>query len=157
MLPQALVERNGHGIGKIMATRMLTWHGYGPQSLAVFFIKLWRQAMSLIAEHQIVAYAKLAVIEAAACLGTAEPEVFRMTVFIQKILPILIYTPMQEGPIVQPRPFQMRLIQTEAQGLYQMQLCVRADAQTTYSTCVLRYLRRNQNYVEARTEHPRQN
>ena len=80
-----------------------------------------------------------------------------MTVFFQEILRILIYAPMQERPIVKSRPFQMSLVQTEAQGLDQMQLGVRADTQATYGTCVLRYFRRNQHYVEAGTEHPRQN
>ena len=127
-LSQAFVEGNGDGIGKVVAAGVSAGHGNGPKPVGVQRIEMRGQAMALVAEDQPVAPLKPAIVYASGSLCGAEEKAFRQSVDIQKLLPVVIDMQVQVLPVVHAGPPQVRLVQQEAQGPYEMEARVRADA-----------------------------
>ncbi len=73
-----------------MATLVDAWHRYCDQGVLVDFVETRRETVSLIAEDEIVAFLKMAVIDALVSFCAAEEHPLGIVVDAEKLLPILI-------------------------------------------------------------------
>ena len=72
-----------------MASGVLARHWNGKKLFFVFTVKVWRKAMTLIAENEPCAFWYFYIVEALWCFRAAEDHVFRM-IFFDEFGPIFV-------------------------------------------------------------------
>ena len=119
-LPQGFIHPDRHRVGKIQRTGVVViQHRETHTAVPVFRQQLFRQASRLFAENQISA---IRICQFRVYMGGFGRKIEkRARIAGKKIFKGIILSDIQQMPVIQPRPFELSIINGETHGTHQMQ------------------------------------
>lgn len=147
-LTKALVGGNGDTGGQIQTARTFANHWNGHCLTGVFHQEIRVQTLGFLPEHEPIPGLVLRLKIGSLCFGRKQPDTAGIFDVFPPVFESLVAVPGQMGPVIQPRSFQVRIVDFEPHFSHDVQLAVGADTSAPDISRILRNFGLNKNNAE---------